>query len=257
MAKTELFDYLIREKGVIVVNYSDPMIKRWSDLNLKNIRSEYAAYSFDPDIMADYRFRYISESDGLMKFSVLADNREYKAEISLAGEYNIGNIAAAVSVGLKLGIPVQDIISGMRGFRAPDMRSQLVNSDGVTFYVDCYNANPDSMKASLCSSMVFNNYKRRIAVIGDMYELDGFSDSLHYEIGKCISESNFNAVFLVGNYAGEYLRGIKDNSPDIADVKSYAKDGLDVLKKDLKEFLEKGDFVFVKGSRAIGLEKIL
>jgi len=176
--------------------------------------------------------------------------------IKLSGIHNLSNVAAGIAVVCAFGISLDDCLKGLESFIAPAMRSNMLVKDGVKYLVDCYNANPDSMEAAIDAGSKVEGVKRRIAVIGDMLELDDFSPRLHQEIGEYLGNKKYDYVFAIGQYASNYEKGfLKLSSKDKISI--YDAEDIMVLKSDLKSFIKKGDFVLVKASRGMKLETVL
>ncbi|MCG4734572.1 UDP-N-acetylmuramoyl-tripeptide--D-alanyl-D-alanine ligase, partial [Casaltella massiliensis] len=84
-------------------------------------------------------------------------------------KHNIYNAMAAILVGLSLEMDLEDIKEGLKNFKASKMRLDIIKKDDLTIINDAYNASPDSMKAAL---EILGRYeKRRIAILGDMFEM--------------------------------------------------------------------------------------
>ena len=267
-AKIELFDYMLehkRDEGVFVMNVSDPMIKNWVDRDkLKHVIN----FSCNKNIPADVKL-LIDDKDsnnnetknGAQDFSLVIDDREtIQSTTNLKGDYNLCNICCAVAVGLAIGIKASDSINCFRDMELPDMRSKLIDKDGIKYFLDCYNANPDSMLSSIKTVVDIKPAKRLVAVLGDMLELGEFSNGLHYEVGKQVAMNGYDYIFALGDYANDYIDGfLKNNSSTEQkdNATSYSLNEHERLRKDLKSFLKKGDIVLVKGSRGIKLELVL
>ena len=135
------------------------------------------------------------------------------------------------------------------------LRGERLSADGVTFVVDCYNANPDSVISGLESFARIKNGARRIIVLGDMLELGNSSEKYHREVGRSLKSLSFDLVVLVGPQsrftADETLSaGVEHHK--VRHVVS-ASIGADMLANELRD----GDLVYVKGSRGIGLEAVV
>ncbi|MEI6420520.1 MAG: cyanophycin synthetase, partial [bacterium] len=145
----------------------------------------------------------------------------------------------------------------VKEYEGSKLRSLIVKKDGVTYFIDCYNANPDSMKAALKSISEQKTSGRKVAVLGDMLELDLLSDELHYEIGYFAGLKGFDMVFAYGNYSQKYAEGFIDAVGNVKNISLYNFGDVQKLKKDLNAFLKNGDLVIIKGSRGMKLEEIL
>ena len=131
------------------------------------------------------------EEDG-MSF-VLEDQEEgtFVVKIPAMGKHNVANALAAYCAATRLGLNARRVIAGLADFEQTGMRQKVVHVRGVDVIEDCYNANPDSMKAALA---MFREYpcKRRFALLGDMLELGDLSREAHEEVGRQAAESGID-----------------------------------------------------------------
>ncbi len=179
--------------------------------------------------------------------------------LGLPGRHNAINALAAVAVGRRLGIADDQIGEALARCRPVEMRMSLTRAGGLTIYNDAYNANPDSVLASLDTFVEESaGARRRIVVLGDMLELGPQAAELHREIGRQLLEINrrtaLDRLVLVGKLAAhvadpfggawrrEHVTLIE--GPDSGSV------------AELASALEPGDAVLLKASRAVGLERI-
>ncbi|MBA2792611.1 MAG: UDP-N-acetylmuramoyl-tripeptide--D-alanyl-D-alanine ligase [Thermoleophilaceae bacterium] len=159
--------------------------------------------------------------------------------------YNLLNtlaaVGAAVAVGAKPGGRVAVQFSSLRG--------EVVDlPGGVTVVNDCYNANPMSMRAAL-QHLAETPAQRRLAVLGTMAELGEGSAVFHHEIGDEAKALGIDVLVTVGEEATAYLEGFAGET--------YAAATPEEAGALLEEIAQPGDRVLVKGSRSVGLERIL
>ena len=260
-AKTELFDHVIRKKeGSFCINIEDERINDWLNINAPKKYITYGYASSDADECgAQVCVKALSAVSNSIKFKVYCSKtaEEVEGAVSVTGLHNLNNVAAAISVGVFLGLSAKNCVDALKDFVPPSMRSNIMEKDGVTYIVDCYNANPDSMLASIRSLSMVKEAKRKVAVIGDMFELDGMEESLHKEVGKVLAESSFDLVFAIGKYSNNYKEGFNTINNSSGKITVYSNEQMDVLKNDLRNLLKKGDHVLVKASRASKLEAVL
>ena len=114
---------------------------------------------------------------------VLEDQEEgtFVVKIPAMGKHNVANALAAYCAATRLGCDPRGVIKGLSNFEQTGRRQKVVHSKGVTVIEDCYNANPDSMKAALAMFKEFP-CKRRFALLGDMLELGELSREAHEEL---------------------------------------------------------------------------
>ncbi len=152
--------------------------------------------------------------------------------IPVIGRHNVYNALAAFSVGLTAGMAPESIVEGLRNYEPSAMRQNIIRKDGLTIILDCYNASPDSMRASLT---VLGGMKsaRRIAVLGDMLELGANSPEMHRQVGNFAAAQGLNAVFGYGPYSRELLDGAAEKGCPV----TRHFDDKEALAASLREFL--------------------
>ena len=158
-------------------------------------------------------------------------------ECPLPGEHNISNMALAYAYAREFGLSEAAARAALADFSLPGDRWRQVEKDGVFYISDCYNANPTSMVAALETFAALKAAGRRIAVLGDMFELGEKSAEYHAQVKDRVSSLPFDKVF----YVGENFGGMS----------------LPQAKAGLAEFVRPGDMVLLKASNAVGLSKIL
>lgn len=174
------------------------------------------------------------------------------------GIHNVSNAMAAVALGRLFGVPEERIGEGLHSARLPRMRTELVERDGIRFLVDCYNANPVSMKMSL-RTLCRMRAARRIAVLGAMAELGKRKKELHRLVGDEAARCGVDILVAVGPLASAYIEGAQRWSKKRGRRPPpclHAQDAL-ACSRILQEILLAGDLVLFKASRAVRLEEIV
>ena len=129
-------------------------------------------------------------------------------ELNVDGDYNIENSLSAIELGLKLGMTTDEIRKGLASYQPIEKRWEVEEIKGLKFINDSYNANPDSMKASVKAFV--ETYKNPVVVLGDMGELGENEIKYHREVGEFLSTLNKDVKYLtVGNLAKEIGLEIK------------------------------------------------
>jgi UDP-N-acetylmuramoyl-tripeptide--D-alanyl-D-alanine ligase len=131
------------------------------------------------------------------------------------------------------------------------MRGQIEYSQGITFYLDCYNANPASMKAGLKAFFEVPTVNRKIIILGDMLELGEESENYHSEIGQMLSKHEFNCLIAVGPMSHFISDELDYSDPD---REIYYFENAYEATETFLEILQPDDFVYLKASRGIELE---
>jgi len=259
-AKMELFDYVLKKKGSFCINLSDKKINNWVTSNKpKNIITYCCTNSDNDECSCQVCVKAISSTGNSQKFKVFCSKtaEEVTGEIKITGIHNLHNVAAAIAVGVKFGLDVKTCVHALKDFVPPSMRSNIMEKDGVTYIVDCYNANPDSMLAAISSLSTTKEATRKVAVLGDMGELEGMEKELHKEVGRALAENKIDLVYVIGNFSENYKEGFESVNSSKGKIVVYAKEQMDLLKKELFSTLKKGDYVLIKASRSAKIEAVL
>jgi UDP-N-acetylmuramoyl-tripeptide--D-alanyl-D-alanine ligase len=173
------------------------------------------------------------------------DGERIELQPSFTQAYNLRNLLAAVAAARALGYTPRGRLdvrfSALRGQRE-ELRG------GVVLVADCYNANPMSMRAAI-DDLAETARGRRVAVLGDMLELGPEASLLHGEIGAHARARGVELLVTVGALAGEMCVRFDGESYAVADVQAATE--------LVPELLREGDTVLVKGSRGVGLERLL
>ena len=187
-------------------------------------------------------------------------NNRHRFNLALPGKHNAINAMAAVAVGRRMGLDDAQIALGLERVEPAAMRltPQLIGP--ITLCNDAYNANPDSMIAALETFMEISaEAKRRVVVLGDMLELGAASPQLHREIGQHLvhldARTPIQHVIVIGDacafLAAEVTRTWKNDR-----VSTYAAANEDAAGF-IAKLLKPGDAVLLKGSRGMGLERLV
>lgn len=168
----------------------------------------------------------------------------------MLGKHNASNAAMAVMVGRVLGFDDDVIRQGLAGTQSPAMRFERIEIDNVVMYNDAYNANPDSMQASLATFEQLDTDEHKIVVLGEMLELGDQSPLAHRALVESLGGfSTINQFVLVGSG----FDGIELDGLTMTHVPCSDQDSLCAIADGIKP----GSVVLLKGSRGVGLERIV
>ena len=181
--------------------------------------------------------------------TTLADGMEHHLE----GDYNRFNVAAAVAVGRYCGVDDERIRYAVGSYRPDNHRSQKIRTGQNTLILDCYNANPSSMQASLVNfrQEPLEGCTRKILILGDMLELGDWSDAEHRHIISLAAEIPDARILLVGPHFAKAYRSLESRP---ADTTLYPSQ--EVLAAELRKHPVSQALILVKGSHSIGLERL-
>ncbi len=261
LAKRELIESL-GPQGVAVLNAGDERVSRFAQVHPGCSRT------FAVESQADYRAEKL-ESLGPqgMRFTLrwtprgerrnagAGANAGAACETALAsplpGRHNVANAAAAIAVAGVFGIEPPELVEAVAALKAYRMRGEFVEAGGVKVLNDSYNANPAAVLAML-EVLRQTPARRRVAVLGEMRELGEAAAALHRQVGAAAAQAADVLVAVQGN-AREIAAGAV--AAGLAGSASHFFDDAEAAGEFLAGFLEPGDAVLFKASRAVGLEK--
>lgn len=235
-AKAELYQWIKASEGVIWLNTDLPIL---NEMAQKKSVSNIITYGTSADVR--YGFEFI-QADPFVRFRY----KNHEVVSQLPGAYNYNNLITAFTVGLTFDVPLSSIIEALSAYTSDNNRSQIIQWNGHTVIKDAYNANPTSMEAAL-DNFEKMQHPSKVAILGHMLELGEYSPAEHQAIADKVASMNIAHICLVGNEFNAVH--VRDGVTRVSDA-ATARKWLDDLQ--LKESL-----ILLKGSRGIGLEKVL
>lgn len=247
-AKLEIIDGMKKE-SLIVLNGDDDLL---TDYNNENFMIErYGIYNKNSDVIA----KNINSDFMETCFNIVDKDKILDAKIPCMGKHNIYNALAAYLIGRNLNLTDKEILNGLELYYPSGMRQKVVNFKGVTIVEDCYNANPDSMKAAIKTIREMDVKGEKIMVISDMLELGDISVSSHYDVGRMIADSDIDKIYCFGELSRQYVNGALDGKMKKENVKFFSKK--DDVYKSLKDDIKRNNVIWFKASRGMKLEEII
>jgi len=253
MEKGELFGSL-SDDGIKVVNLDDPWTVKLADMDdeKRGRRGERITYSIEEN--ADVCVSEVTDFglDGTrVVYEVLGEDIEVR--FNSPSIVNIQNGAAAIAGVLPLAAKPEAMRRGLNSFMPESHRMVVLNANNITILDDSYNANPESVAAAI---MTLDNIEgRKIAVLGDMFELGEFSEQAHYEVGARLAVSGVFVAVAVGKWAEEVRAGAVSNGFD--NDRFFSFESKDEAVELLTSILNKDDTVLIKGSRGAAMEEVV
>src|SRR5574344_2054387 len=240
-ANCEIVKYL--DKDGILIAHCDDLIKN----EVRRCECKKVYFSLD-----DVKFE--EKEVGYTKF--IYGKEEY--ELAVEGDYNVQNSLASINTGLMLGMKTEEIRKGLLKYSPIEKRWEMEKIGGYNLINDSYNANPESMKASIATflELYSKNKSRRLLVLGDIGELGEDEGKYHEEIGDFIGK-NFSKtenikLITVGKLA-------KNISKIALNKGIWAKnfENNDGTSRYILENIEFGTTIFLKASRSMKFEEII
>ena len=233
--KTELYRSIEKKSGVLFACMDDEILMT----ACKNHPLPLVTYGSTPNALI---VGELSHLDPFVHFSW--HNHSYHSPIlhtHLVGKYNFNNFLAAIAFGNIFDVPVEQINEAIEGYIPQNNRSQVTKTVNNTLIIDCYNANPSSMKSALES---FNEIKgmEKLAIIGDMLELGEESFAEHQTILDYCKQNNIPFFTIGPIFKALHPSGFEN----------HEEFRVNAVKLNLKNQL-----ILLKGSRGIALEKLI
>src|SRR5262249_14471995 len=123
--------------------------------------------------------------------------------------HNADNAACALAVALALGVDLDAAAAGLASAKPAKLRGEIEEIGGRHVIVDCYNANPASMRAALETPALPEARARGVAVLGDMLELGDREDEEHAAVGRAARELGIERIITLGERAREIARAAR------------------------------------------------
>lgn len=249
-AKTEIFDFM-NPDGYVCINGDDDMLATIKEVN------GHKPVTYGLTIKND---AYVTgvESKGIFgsKASIYLNDETFDVEIPLSGEHMVMNALAAACVGELLGLRTEEIARGIADTKAVGGRSNLISLKDKTILDDCYNANPVSMKAAI--DLLKQADTRKVAILGDMFELGENQEKMHSEIGIYAVEKDVDVLICAGELSRHmYDAAVLEKEASKKTIQIfYMKDTQEVID-NINTILQENDIILVKASHGMGFANVV
>lgn len=245
-AKLEILDGLSSD-GIVVLNGDNDLLSQVGKLPFKQV-----TYGLNPN--NDYYAEEIESEGEYTRALVTTPQYQCRIRIKALGEHMVYNTLAAIAVAQHLGLNEEEIQKGLESYAPAKMRMHIeMYENHITVIDDTYNASPDSMEAALKVLKDYQTKGRKIAVLGDMFEMGEFAPELHKGVGQFAAEIGIDKVYAVGTLAQHIFAGATEKG--MASVVYYPTKEAFVMA--MQEELEAGDTVLFKASRGMHFEEML
>ena len=247
-AKGELLNHIAAD-GRAVLNADDPLVRELADRS----RAEVLFFGLADD--AQVRAEAIAATPQGTRFVLKLPRAEGPVQINIPGAFMVANALAAAAAATVLGAEWPDIRDGLAAVRPVDGRMQIQSlTGGLTIINDCYNANPASAAAAIATLAELKGKARGILVMGDMLELGPQAADLHREIGQRAAAAGLALLCAHGPHADALAAGARAaGMPDGRIMTGSVPEIVDHLTARL----EPGDWILVKGSRGMRMERVI
>ncbi|MEP0860788.1 MAG: UDP-N-acetylmuramoyl-tripeptide--D-alanyl-D-alanine ligase [Ignavibacterium sp.] len=243
--KSELLKITVQRGGVAFINNDDDLLRKFGERLKRKI-----TYGFDN--LSDYKAKILSiDKAGRTTIAISYGKKLFQTKLPMAGEQNAKNFLAAFAIAKELGLNDKQILKGLKRIKSVNKRLEIKKFKDIIIINDSYNANPDSMKASLNLLSKMKPAYKKVAVLGDMFELGSQSEKLHKEIGSFINELKLDAVYTLGKFSENITNTLNGRVP----IKKHFIEKKNLISS-LKRTQLKKTVVLIKGSRGMKMEEI-
>lgn len=246
-AKLEITETL-KPCDVLIIPDGGDMLTR------ESAEGDYRLVTIGTDGRSDYVVSGIENlGEAGVTFSVEHDGKLYKIKLPVPGEYNVSNATLAIAAADELGISIDEAAKGLLKFKASEKRMNIRGANGIKVIDDTYNASPPAVKAAV-DVLMSTSGVRKVAILGDMFELGEKSDDYHREVGTYAAEKGVQMFVGIGSrmhFACEGARSI------LGDDRVLHFNTKEEFAEVIRDVIRSGDVVLVKGSRGMAMEEVV
>ena len=251
-AKSEMFDFM-KEDGSVCINGDDDMLASIKEVKGKKpvtfgLSEQCRVYA------ADIKGKGLFGSEAVIH----GNGESFAVQIPLPGEHMVYNALAAAAAGQLLGLTPEEIRDGIAAVESVSGRSHIVKLPDKVLIDDCYNANPVSMEAAI--DLLLQADGRRVAVMGDMFELGEQEKEMHARVGKYAADKGVECIICAGKLARCIYEGAREAAGERKDgpaAEIFYFEDRESLLEGINQILKPGDTILIKASHGMGFEKVV
>ena len=251
-AKSEMFDFM-KEDGSVCINGDDDMLASIKEVKGKKpvtfgLSEQCRVYA------TDIKGKGLFGSEAVIH----GNGESFAVQIPLPGEHMVYNALAAAAAGQLLGLTPEEIRDGIAAVESVSGRSHIVKLPDKVLIDDCYNANPVSMEAAI--DLLLQADGRRVAVMGDMFELGEQEKEMHARVGKYAADKGVECIICTGKLARCIYEGARETAGERKDgpaAEIFYFEDRESLLEGINQILKPGDTILIKASHGMGFEKVV
>ena len=244
LAKTEMMPY-IKPYGSVFVCGDDNLLAHYEYAGLETF-----TFGTSEDSIFHAENVVVHGKEGTT-CDIVCFDRRIPVTIRAYGKHMILAALGAAAVCMNFGMSDADIAAGIAAYQPVGGRAAVIETEKLTIINDCYNANPDSMKSAIESLAMCPG--RKVAVLGDMYELGTESVNMHREMGEVCAKEGIHKLITCGELGADIAQAAKEAG--MTDVTHFAD--RESLAACICELVQQGDYVLVKASHGLHLEAVV
>ena len=242
-AKLEILSGMKNKK--IVINNDNDLLHKWYLENKDNMPIITYGIENKSDIMA----KDIELTEDGSIFTCEFNNEKTRVEVPIGGIHFVYNALCAICVGIENKIDIDDILKGIKTVELTKKRMDIIElKNGVKLLNDTYNASFESMQATL---KYIEGYKanRKIAVLGDMFELGDFAKQLHEKVGKAVVDSKIDILICTGDNAKYIVQEAKKQG--MSENNIFYFENKEDIPQNITKMWKEGDIILFKASNGM------
>lgn len=227
----------------VIINNDNDLLHDWYEKNKDEIEIHTIGIENNSELMA----KEIELGEESSKFKAISNEDKTEIQVPVAGTHFVYNALCAMEVGRVLGIATNQIQDGIAKFELTKKRMDIRKlENGAIIINDAYNASYESMRASI-EFLAKHTGTRKIAVLGDMFELGEYSEELHRNVGKEVASHDIDVLIC----AGENSKYIIEEAQKNKKIETFYFHNNEEIVEKLTQELRNGDVVLVKASNGM------
>lgn len=237
------------KEPVVVINNDNDLLHKWYEENKENINIH--TYGIKENSMLNATNIKLEEQSS--SFECKINEKVENIKVNVGGNHFVLNALCALTVGKILEISNDKLVYGIENFELTQKRMDIYNlKNDIKIINDAYNASFESMQASL---HVLSEYKdrRKIAVLGDMFELGEFSKELHKKVGEEVAKNKIDILIANGENAKYIIETAKEK---LDNENIYYLNAKEEIEEILQKISKPGDVILFKASNGMQFYKI-
>ncbi len=242
-AKLEILEGMKTKR--IIINNDNDLLHKWALENQNN--NELEIHTFGMENNSEVWAEKVKLQENSSKFLCHIDGEETEINVPVGGVHFVYNALCAALVGKLLGISMEKTKQGIETFELTKKRMEVIKKENdITIINDAYNASLESIKAAI---QYLEGYKghRKIAILGDIFELGEHAENIHRQVGKFVANSNIDVLVCSGENSKYIVEEAKKNSNK--EIHYYE------TREELKEYIQTQtkpqDVVLIKASNGM------
>ena len=227
----------------VIINNDNDLLHDWYEKNKDEIEIHTIGIENNSELMA----KEIELGEESSKFKAISNEDKTEIQVPFAGIHFVYNALCAMEVGRVFGIATNQIQDGIAKFELNKKRMDIRKlENGAIIINDAYNASYESMRASI-EFLANHTGTRKIAVLGDMFELGEYSEELHRNVGKEVANHDIDVLIC----AGENSKYIIEEAQKNKKIETFYFHNNEEIVEKLTQELRNGDVVLVKASNGM------